>query len=232
MFPGAREARAQVPKVTAGEVVDRESLKGFVTWATAEFAAVRDINEGSRLLQEFRTEGSDWNVGNTYLILFTPDGHVFIHGEDPNLDGKYVAGVMDDDGTRVVERMVTAGTTEAQLVEWCWDDQLDVNDPRCKDSFALRYHSLVARTDLIVVGGYYQDLTHVGEPLPDIPYPEVKAADVVDRETLRQFVDGSIGWLTALVAQVGFQRANAWKALLREEGGPFKSGPIYLFIIT
>lgn len=169
LIPCARQAHAQVPKVTAGEVLDRESLKGFVTWAPAEFAAVRDVNEGARLLQDFRTEGSDWNVGNTYFILFTPDGHVFIRGEDPILDGKYAAGVMDDDGTRVVEQMVTAGTTDAKLVQWCRDDPLDVNDPRCKDSFALRYHSLVAGTDLVVVGGYYQDVTNVGELLPDIP---------------------------------------------------------------
>ncbi len=232
LFPGAREARAQVPKVTAGEVVDRESLKGFVTWATAEFAAVTDINVGTRLLQDFRTEGSDWNVGNMYLILFTTDGHIFIHGEDPNLDGKYVAGVMDDDGTRVVEQLVTADAVEGKFVQWCWDDPVDPTDVRCKDSFALRYTSLVAGVDLVVVGGYYQDLTHFGEPLPEIPLPEVTAADVVDRETLKQFVEGSIVWLSELVAQVGFTRANQWKAVLREEGGPFKSGPIYLFVFT
>lgn len=54
----------------------------------------------------------------------------------------------------------------------------------------------------------------------------------MDRETLRQFVDGSIGWLSALVAQVGFQRANAMEDLAQRGGGPFKSGPIYLFIVT
>ncbi len=47
----ARPASAQVPKVTAGEVVDRETLRGFVTWATAVSAAITDINEGSQLIQ-------------------------------------------------------------------------------------------------------------------------------------------------------------------------------------
>jgi len=46
----AEPARAQVPKVTAGEVVDRESLKGFVTWATSEFAAITNISDGARVL--------------------------------------------------------------------------------------------------------------------------------------------------------------------------------------
>ncbi|MYA12536.1 MAG: hypothetical protein F4087_11860, partial [Gemmatimonadetes bacterium] len=86
--PSTRPAHAQVPKVTAGEVMDRETLKGFVTWATSEFAKITDIATGSQILQAFRVEGSDWNVGNMYLILFATTGHVFIHGEDPNIDGR------------------------------------------------------------------------------------------------------------------------------------------------
>ena len=229
----ARPACAQVPKVTAGEVVDRETLKGFVTWATSEFAKVTTLAEGSKLLEEFRVEGSDWNVGNMYLILFATTGHVFIHGEDPNIDGKYAAEVVDDDGTRIVEEILAAGATEGGgFVEWCWDDPHDLTDTRCKDAYALKYHSQVAGRDFVVVGGYYQDLSHAGSTLPDIPLPEVSAADVVDRETLRQFVHGSFDWIRELVELVGFERANEWKAVLREDGGHFRSGPIYLFFFT
>ena len=63
-------------KVTAGEVVDRETPRDFVLWAESVFAAVEDINEGAQLLQEVRTEGSDYNVGNVYVILFTTEGQV------------------------------------------------------------------------------------------------------------------------------------------------------------
>ncbi len=225
-------AHAQVPKVTAGEVVDRETLRGFVTHVTAVSAAITDINEGSRLIQAVRTEGSDYNVGNMYVILMTPDGQVFIHGEDPTLDGKNIFEIVDDNGARVVQQMIAAAAAGGGFVEWCWDDPRDPDDPRCKDSYALQYHSRVAGTDLVVVGGYYQDLSGAGQPLPPVPLPEVRAADVVDRETLRQFVHGSLDWLLELVGLVGFQRATEWKALMREEGGPFKSGPIYLFVFT
>ena len=231
-FPGPRQARAQVPKVTAGQVVDRETLRGFVTWATSEFAMVTDINAGSQLVRDFRIEGSDWNVGNMYLILLTPDGRVLLHGEDPHIDGKNVLGVVDDRGTRVVERMLAAGAAGGGFVEWCWDDPLDAADTPCKDSYALQYHSVVAGVDLVVVGGYFQDLAHAGEPLPDVPLPALSAADVVDRATLKQFVEGSVGWLTELVGQVGFERASEWKTVLREDGGHFRSGPVYLFIFT
>ena len=231
-FPGPRQAHAQVPKVTAGQVVDRETLRGFVTWATSEFAMVTDINAGSQLVRDFRIEGSDWNVGNMYLILLTPDGRVLLHGEDPHIDGKNVLGVVDDRGTRVVERMLAAGAAGGGFVEWCWDDPLDAADTPCKDSYALQYHSVVAGVDLVVVGGYFQNLAHAGESLPDVPLPALSADDVVDRETLRQFVEGSVGWLTELVGQVGFERANEWKTVLREDGGHFRSGPVYLFIFT
>lgn len=229
---GPRSANAQVPKVTAGEVVDRETLRGFVTYAASVAASITDINEGSRLIQAVRTEGSDYNVGNMYLIFMTTDGQVFIHGEDPNLDGKNAFQVVDDNGTTVVQQMLAAGAAGGGFVEWCWDDPADPSDARCKDSYALQHFSPVAGVDLVAVGGYYQDLSGVGQPLPPVPLPEVTAADVVDRETLRQFVHGSLDWLLELVGQVGFARANEWKAVLREEGGHFKSGPIYLFVIT
>ncbi len=231
--PLARPAQAQVPKVTAGEVVDRETLKGFVTWATSEFAAVTNLTEGSKLLEAFRVEGSDWNVGNMYLILFATTGHVFIHGEDPNIDGRLAADVVDDNGTKIVQEIVAAGGRDGgDFVEWCWDDPNDLTDTRCKDAFALQYHSVLTGRDFIVVGGYYQDLSHAGTPLPNVPLPEVSAADVVDRETLRQFVRGSFEWLQELIALVGFERANEWKSVLREDGGHFRSGPIYLFMFT
>ena len=224
---------AQVPKVTAGEVVDRETLKGFVTWATSEFAKVTTIAEGSQLLAGFRVEGSDWNVGNMYLILFATTGHVFIHGEDPNIDGKNAADVVDDNGTRIVQEILAAGAAEGGgFVEWCWDDPNDPADTRCKDAYAIQYHSQVAGRDFVVVGGYYQDLTHAGTELPDVPLPEVSAADVVDRETLRQFVHGSHDWIQELIELVGFERATEWKAVMREDGGHFRSGPIYLFFFT
>ncbi|MDE2975746.1 MAG: cache domain-containing protein [Gemmatimonadota bacterium] len=228
-----RTAHAQVKKVTAGEVVDRETLREFVLWAESVFAEVDDINEGAKLLQEVRTEGSDYNVGNMYVILFTTEGQVFIHGEDPNIDGKNAVNAKDDEGGLVVQDMLETGARDGGgFVEWCWDDPADGDDVFCKDSYAIQYYSKIAGVDFVLVGGYYQDLTHTGEPLPDIPLPEVSAADVVDRETLKQFVQGSLDWLVELLEIVGFARANEWKAVLREDGGHFRSGPIYLFIFT
>ena len=228
--PASRALHAQVPKVTAGEVVDQETLKGFVTWATSVFADVTDINEGAQLVQAMREEGSDWNVGNMYLILFTTEGQVFIHGEKPHFDGSNVFELEDDRGSKVVQQMLAAAD-DGGFVEWCWNDPDDPNDPRCKDSYALGYTSQVVALDLVVVGGYYQDLSGIEPPLPPIPLPELSAADVVDRETLRGFVGGSVDWLRELFDYVGLN-STRWKTSMREEGGHWKSGPIYLFVLT
>ena len=228
--PASRVLHAQVPKVTAGEVVDQETLKGFVTWATSEFADVTDINEGAQLVQAIREEGSDWNVGNMYLILFTTEGHVFIHGENPHFDGNNVFEFEDDRGTKVVQQMLAAAD-DGGFVEWCWNDPDDPDDPRCKDSYALGYTSQVVALDLVVVGGYYQDLSGVEPPLPAISLPELSAADVVDRETLRGFVKGAVDWFDELFDYVGLN-STRWKTSMREEGGHWKSGPIYLFALT
>ena len=232
VFVLSSPTQAQVKKVTAGEVVDRESLKDFVTWATSEFISVSTMNEGLELVSLFREEGGDYNVGNMYLILLNTDGFVFLHGEDPTIDGKSVLSVVDDDGTKIFDEVLTADDREGKFVEYCWDDPTDTTDVRCKDSFALRYYSQVSEIDLIVLGGYYQDLSSAGDELPNIPLPDISASEVVDRLTLKQFVLGTGEWMAELLAQVGPTAVSQWKGVLREEGGHFKSGATYLYIIN
>ena len=140
--PSPRPAHAQVEKVTAGEARDRESLKGFVLWAESVFGRIEDMDEGTRVLEEVRTEGSDYNAGNVHVILFTTEGRVFIHGEDPDMDRRRAASVQDDRGTLVVQEMLATGAEEGGgFVEWCWDDPADPADVPCKDSDAIRYYS-------------------------------------------------------------------------------------------
>ncbi|MDE2872729.1 MAG: cache domain-containing protein [Gemmatimonadota bacterium] len=158
--PPPRPAHAQVEKVTAGEVVDGETLRKFVLWAESVFSRIHDMDEGSRLLEEVRTEAGDYNAGNMYVILFTLKGRVFIHGEDPDTDRKNAVNVRDDAGTLVVQEMLSTGAEEGGgFVEWCWDDPADPEDVLCKQAYAIRYHSPVADREFVLVGGYYQDLT-------------------------------------------------------------------------
>ena len=233
MFFHPSPSYAQVKKVTAGEVVDQESLKGFVNWVVSQLSSVSSPNELIENVSDFRIEGSDFNMGNTYIILLSSDGYVLLHGEDPLIDGKNVRSVEDDNGTKIFEKILTADDEEGKFVEYCWDDPIDPDDVLCKYSFAKRYYSEVTQLETIALSGYYQDLSGVDDPLPSVPLPKISASEVVDRVSLKRFVKGSTIWIAELLEQMELARViNQMKIILREEGGHFRQGPIYLYIIN
>ena len=246
--------QAQVPKVTASAVVgedgtvNEDSLKAFVTWATSVFEGLGSFEERVRLLGEIYREGSDYNSGNIYVILLavdTPggnnDGRIVYYGKDPNLNGLSALDVQDDAGNEVVKELLKAKKDEEPIrVEYCWNDPTDDSDNTpdtiCKSSYAMRYSApLVADRDFVVVGGYYQDLSFLNVTLPeDLEYPDVSASDVKDRETLKQFVEGTLEWILQLF-ETSRNAATQMRVEFRKDakdGGFFKDGLVYLYSIT
>ena len=239
--------QAQVPKVTADAVVgadgkiNEDSLKAFVTWATAVSAEITDIAAGNALRAAIYDSTGDYRSGdNIYLMyLADQDGTIIFHPGNRNLESKAALEVTDDEGNEVIKKMLAAGTDEAVRVEYCWNDPNDDSDnapgATCKPSFAMRYFAPTINRDLVIVGGYYQDLSALITPLPNIPLPDVTAADVVDRETLKQFVEGAAQWSIRLFNELGFAAVLHWKVEFRKDvkdGGVFKDGLVYLYSIT
>lgn len=68
----AADARA-----TAEDVVDRETLKGFVQTAKAHLEGITDLNEIARLRVTLRTEG-DWKSGETFLTILFKKGIIYL----------------------------------------------------------------------------------------------------------------------------------------------------------
>ncbi len=253
-LPDSHSLQAQVPKVTAGAVLDddgkvnEDSLKAFVTWATSVFEGIRTIEEGTRLLGSIYQEGSDYNSGKIYVILFsvgTPqgenDGTIIFYGKNPNLNGLAALDIKDDEGNEVVKEMLKSKKGEEPIrVEYCWNDPNDDSDnapgATCKPSYAMRYYAPSVNSDLVVVGGYYQDLSFLEVSVPDdLEYPDVSASDVKDRETLKQFVEGSATWATQLYEAIGLAGAQQLKVEFRkdaEDGGFFRDGLVYLYLVT
>ncbi|MDE2800852.1 MAG: hypothetical protein OXI94_19480, partial [Gemmatimonadota bacterium] len=75
LFFVARPTIAQDMKVTASEVVDRETLKAFVEGAKDSLENAANFAEVSRLVEVFRSEG-DWKAGSMYLVVLTSEGLV------------------------------------------------------------------------------------------------------------------------------------------------------------
>ena len=233
VFSAMPSALAQDDRTTASEVVDRDTLKAFVLSARDYIASITDINQLAALAVELREEGGDWKDGNMYFVILLPNGTVWFHGADVELDGTDVSGVKDDDDVEVVQKILDAGKTEGgDFVEYTWDDPSDPDDTNPKVCYALGYTSELAQTSFILVAGFYQDLSAVETGIGELPDPPaLNAAHVVDRETLKAFVQGAVAWTIEGVAEhhLGFVKLTEE---FRREGGPWRQGATYLFVMT
>ena len=221
--------------ITASEVVDGETLQAFVEGAKAR---IEEIDEGNELLTPFISslaiEG-DWKHGNTYLILMSDEGIVLFHSGDENAGDKNLLAIEDDRGNTVVQDLIAASSTGGQ-VEYYWDDPAQEGDEEtAKIAYATQFSGQAYGNTVILIGGYYQDVSHVPPPVYDlslIPRPEVTAADVTDLESLRAFVIGGMNAYVTAVREHGAERYRDILNVFRAEEGDWRHGSIYLFIFT
>ena len=237
LFTASYSAIAQSPETTASEVVDRETLQAFVEGAKAQSESITDPNDVTPFLISLSTEG-DWKHGNTYLILLYPDGTAGFHAGDPSARGKNLHDIEDDRGNKVVQALIEAANAGGGFVEYYWDDPAQEGDEDTpKIAYATSYVSSLSGSAIILVGGYYQDVSQVQVSAPAldpslIPIPEVTAADVVDRETLKAFVHGVFGSFLTALEQIGIESILQQRHIFREEGSPWRQGSVYFFVFS
>ncbi len=217
------DGEAVMGKVTAAQVTDADSLKAFVLGAKAHIEAITDMNEGAKLREGLKTEG-DWKSGSTFLIIFLMNGDAFIHGNDRDAESKNLLGVEDERGTRVVEELFAAAAGGGGFVEYY--------DGGLKTAYAVEYTSGITARQFVLVGGYSQDVSHVPVRIADLPKPAVTASEVVDRETLIAFVDAAAKTYSEAVLSEGYSDLTGVRNAFRVEGGDWKSGSIYLYVVS
>ena len=212
-------------QTTAAEVVDDETLQAFVQGAAAEIAAITDVAVGGRLRDRFRNDPV-WHSGSTFLILFTQGGNPFIHGNDQSAENRDLFDVVDDNGFRVVEALLEAGRREG-------GGFVRYHDGEPKTAYAVEYTSGISGRRFVLVGGYSQDTSHAPLRVADLPRPAVTASEVVDRETLVTFVEEAAKIYSERALNVaGYRDFAAVRNAFREEGGHWKSGSVYLWIVA
>ena len=215
---GAAEA-----KTTAGQVKDDATLEAFVLGAKAEIEVITDVNEGARLRERLRTEG-DWKSGSMFLIIFLPTGEPFIHGNDQTAESKNLLGVVDDNGLKVVEELLAAAARGGGFVKY--------HDGEPKTAYAVTYTSGITGREFVLVGGYSQDVSHVPLLVADLPKPAVTASQVVNRETLITFVEEAARVYREGVRSEGYRGLIGIRNAFRLEGGDWKSGSVYLWVVS
>ena len=219
VFSGA----AADTRATAEEVVDRETLEAFVQTAKAHLEGITDLNEIAGLRATLRAEG-DWKSGETFLTILFRNGDCFIHGTDPSAESKNLAGVEDDNGLKVVERLLEAAAGGGGFVEYA--------DGGPRTAYAVEYTSGMTGRTLVVAGGYSQDVSHVPITVAELPRPSVTASEVVDRDTLIAFVEEAAKAYRGAVGSEDYSCLVGTKNALREEGGHWKDGPVYVWIVS
>ncbi|MDE0076251.1 MAG: cache domain-containing protein, partial [Caldilineaceae bacterium] len=160
----------------------------------------------------------------TFLILFFKNGDVFTHGNDREAENKNLMGVEDERGTKVVKELFAAAADGGGFVEY-YDD-----GP--KTAYAVEYISGITGTRFVLVGGFSQDVSHVQIQLADLPKPAVAASEVVDRETLIAFVEAAAKIYQEAVMTAGVSSFVGVRNAFRVEGGDWKSGSIYLYVVS
>ena len=207
-------------RTTAGEVTDRPTLKAFVETAKEYLEGLTTVTEIAQMAHFFRVDGP-WNAGDMYLMTMTTDGSVLTHGEDPTADAKNLIAVRDESGRQVVQEMLAAAERGGDFVDYRWDGA-------DRTAYVLPYKSGLSGWPLMVVGGFAQDLSSVPVEITPLPRPEVTAAEVRDRETLRSFVEAA----ARTYREAGMSGIANVQNAFRQEGGDWKSGEVYVFVVS
>lgn len=206
-------------QITADQVTDPESLKAFVLAAHAEIQRITTtLDAAAKLKQWVKTEG-DWKSGSTFLIIFAENGNVYAHGNDRAAEDRSLIDIEDERGTKVVQELLAAAAQGGGFVEY-YDD-----GP--KTAYAVPF-----RRRFVLVGGYSQDVSNVQVRIADLPTPAVTASEVVDRETLITFVEEAARIYQEALRFEGGPPLVEIKNAFRVEGGDWKSGSIYLYVVS
>ena len=148
-------ATAQDAEITAGDVVDRETLKAFVLAAAAYGNQATSLSEYLAILQEFRTEGP-WKQGSIYLFLFNTEGLFILHGADPDLEGQNLIDLEDPNGVKIVQELIAVAAEGGGYVEYLWPDPAVEGDEETgslKVSYGIPYSAL--GQNFVLGSGFY-----------------------------------------------------------------------------
>lgn len=220
---GVLASAAAHARTTAGQVADRASLQAFVEGAKEYIEGITDVNEGAKLRERLRQEG-DWKSGETFLVVFLKNGYPFIHGNDRSAESRNLLAVEDERGLKVVAELFAAAAAGGGFVEYHVDG--------AKTAYAVEYTSGITGRPFVLVGGYVQDVSHVPIKYADLPRPAVTAAEVVDRETLIAFVEEAAKAYQIGVMSENFSGLTEIRNAFRQEGGYWKQGSIYLWLVS
>ena len=253
-LPGTTPPAA--PSVTAQQVEDGSAtLKDFVLTAADQF------KQGSPTPEEalyfgclIRQEGGHWRSGSTYFVQLLIDGRIFVHTADMALSGRLLnpviygsilsalgvpltvlADLSSPDPATVAQATATLFNTLLQEPDAAFDATAPIPDisPGIPGAsgYATAYLSSNFGVPFILLGGFDLNETHVVEEDIDYGDPTITARDVVDRESLKDFVIQAQEFVIEGLKGGDLSAFSKLRIAGRDPNGPWRHGSVYLYIL-
>ena len=224
--PGVAEA--EPPSVTAADVeagraTHYEFLQALLPYNTSDF------DESAYFSCLFRQRGGPFNSGSTYLLTLTPDGRVFSDLKTAAFGGRRLQPRVYG---AVLAALGITGVTPAEI-------GAALGQVAATGAFPNRDGGAIPGLGGYAIGRYPYILTigldlteaHLVPLAEDViaAQPSITAAQVVDRATLKQFVDEAVIFSQNLFRTGGISAISRLRVSFRDPSGPWRSGPTYLF---
>ena len=227
-----KHANASKETVTAAAATEsRDALREFVLHAKAHWEVPvtndQSLDLWHEILYEVQHKG-DWKSGSNYLILVDKQGRCIAHGYYESAHGRDLTALRDAKGTDTVHKLIEAAgnNKDGGFVDYYWNGAP-------KSSYAVNYTVDALGIELVLIGGFHHEelIPSMGEVLGKY-VPEVKAASVKDKSTLKNFVEKTAEFVDHVYKTTQGNMDIA--ELLRVSSGKeaWKYNEIYLFAIT
>ena len=227
------------PSVTAKEVeADPNKLEEFALLVRDESnrvtQLVTNLSEASYAGCVLRQEGEPWHYGSTYIASVipvlttdadgnpTPGGRVFFHAKDMTFGGRRLKDSV------FLDIATAAGLSPSPSPPFFLKP--DGGPLMGIPGYAVGYISQNVGPTILLVGLDLNE-SHLVQETVDLGRPAITARDVVDRRTLKAFVHEAAAYFEPINASGDLDVASKAKIAFRDPNGPWRAGPVYLFVM-
>ena len=222
--PNYVENPLAMPSITAAEVAANptpDNLREFALAAAAYYASARGPLDLAHAVCLFRQQGGDWRSGGIYVVGLLVNPELAVNPQAPiNMRVFFHASHMAYGG-RLVKDEIAGAILLAASIDLASGGVVP----------GLGGHAVLRGPFVLLVGLDLQE-PHLDPGVVDSHYvPQVTAAEVVDRASLKVFVNEAIRYFEQLIETHDFNAVHLVRAAFRDPNGPWISGPVYLFVV-
>ena len=219
------------PHATAQQVENGSiELRDFALAARDEFqmsgASTRSVDAATYFGCLVRQDGGHWYEGSTYIVNLDLFGRVFFHAKDMSLGGRQLR-------PEVYKAIRTAlGFIPPAPVTNPDGGEFTVPPVGTEDThgYAALYNSANFGPTIMLVGLDLDESHLIRETVDSAP--AIAAEDVVDRRTLKAFVNAAADFVVELSQTGNLEASSKIRIAFRDENGPWRHGAVYLFMMA